>query len=72
MPDKFLTTIITDMAIKRANIDSMPNDSARELLKNEFDAKFRELEKSVPANLKHKIGEMISEEVARHKRSYQE
>lgn len=72
MPDRFLTTIITDMAIKRANIDSMPTDSAREILENEFSAKFRELENSVSADLRYKIGEMISEEVARHNRSCRE
>jgi hypothetical protein len=67
MPDNFLTTVITDMAIMRVDIDAMPNDSTRDLLEREFDAKFRALESAVPADLRHKIGEMVEAEVARHK-----
>jgi hypothetical protein len=67
MPDKFLTTIITDIAIMRANIDALPEDSARDLLESEFDAKYKKLQDAVPAHLRDKIDDMISEEIARHK-----
>ena len=66
MPDNFLTTVITDIAIMRADIDSMPKDSRRDLLESEFDAKYKKLHDAVPAHLRDKIDEMIREEIARH------
>ena len=67
MPDNFLTSVITDMAIMRARIDALPNGSTHDLLESEFGAKFRTLENAVPADLRYKIREMIEAEVAGHK-----
>ena len=67
MPDKFLTSVITDLAKLQIRIDSIPNRPVRATYEKEFDAKRNELEKVVPERLRRQIDEMIDEEILRLK-----
>lgn len=63
MPDKFLTSIITDLAKLQIRIDSIPNRPLRGEFEKELAAKRTELENAVPERLRHQIDEMIDEEI---------
>ena len=63
MSDRFLTTIITDLAQLRIRIDSIPHRPLRDSLEAEYQAKYARLMNSTPTKFRPKIDEMIEEEI---------